>query len=109
MVKHVNILGTKYDVYFLPESELQYKDTNGYCERWTKEIFINEDVFDPNQSDAVKNIHLAKNKTVRHEIIHAVLHESGLEQYCEDEILVDALATLFPKMYQIFKHMEIEE
>ena len=109
MIKDVNVLGTKYYIYFLPENEMQIEDADGYCERWSKEIFINEDAFNPNQPDIAKDVHLAKNKVIRHELIHAVFHEAGLRDYCEDETLIDALAILVPKMCKIFKQLEIEE
>ena len=42
-------------------------------------------------------------KTVRHELFHAIFHEAGLDCYAEDEVLVDALAILFPKIEQLIK------
>ena len=42
-------------------------------------------------------------ETMRHEIIHAFLHESGLENYCDDEVLVDWLAKQWNKISIAFQ------
>lgn len=107
MIKHIDILGTKYDVYFLTE-EFPQKDACGLCERYSHEIFIDDSYFSSGE-DLCKLPELAKNKTIRHELIHAILHEAGFDVYSEDETLVDALATLYPKMKNIFVKMEVEE
>lgn len=42
-------------------------------------------------------------KVIRHEVLHAALHESGLTHYANDELLVEWLAVQFPKLAEIFK------
>lgn len=107
MIKHINILGQKYDVYFVGESEMPMQDTLGVCDRYSKEIFINEDGFVG--EDVTKYPELAKAKTIRHEVIHAFLHECGLDSYTEDETIVDALAVLYPRMQKVFSELEVEQ
>lgn len=97
----INVLGTYYEIFFVSENSMEDRDNIGECDRYSKAIRINEDYF---KQDNVKIG--AKRKTVRHEIIHAFLHEAGLDCYAEDEILVDALAILMPKMAMCFKEVE---
>ena len=40
-------------------------------------------------------------QVIRHEIIHAMLHESGLNEYAHDETLVDWIALQFDKINKI--------
>lgn len=105
----LDILGTIYNMLILSEKEMGNANNCGECDRYTKTIRINFDYF--NQED----VHIeGKFKTIRHEIIHAFFHEAGLDCYAEDEILVDALAILYPKISKcideaLFKEVEDEE
>lgn len=106
----IDILGTSYEIIRQTEEENQkLKDANGLCEIYSKKIVlreINED--DPNYYE---NIEAWKNKTFRHEIIHAFFAESGLRNNCayaEDEELVDWIAIQFPKILQVFEKLKIE-
>lgn len=106
----IDILGTSYEIIRQTEEENQkLKDANGLCEIYSKKIVlreINED--DPNNYE---NIEAWKNKTFRHEIIHAFFAESGLRNNCsfaEDEELVDWIAIQFPKILQVFEKLKIE-
>lgn len=66
-MKVVNILGEIYKVYFMEGNV--YNDgvlVCGYCDYISKEIFI----------DTNRN---SNNETLKHEIIHAILFESGIE------------------------------
>jgi hypothetical protein len=44
-----------------------------------------------------------KAKVLRHEITHAFLHESGMQDYCDDEVLVDWLGIMIPKIVSAMK------
>lgn len=106
----IDILGTSYEIIRQTEEENQkLKDANGLCEIYSKKIVlreINED--DPN---CYENLEAWKNKTFRHEIIHAFFAESGLRNNCsfaEDEELVDWIAIQFPKILQVFEKLKIE-
>lgn len=39
-----------------------------------------------------------RKEVIRHELVHAFFHESGLEQYSDDEVLVAWIAQQFPKI-----------
>ena len=94
----VNILGTPYNVIFDDKTDT---DKYGICERYSKEIFIYRKSFIG--EDTCKCVEKTMDKTVRHELFHAIFHEAGLDEYCEDETLVDCLAILYPKIQQIIE------
>ena len=95
----INILGTEYIVRLCEESQMQDKDNYGECDRYSKVIKINADAFEG--ENLTNDIEGVVDKTIRHEILHAIFHEAGLDCYAEDEILVDALAILYPKIDRI--------
>lgn len=96
----INILGQDYE----------FKKTNGIkdeglrdnsalcgeCRYYKKEIVVSDEC---NPKDY-------QNFIVRHEIIHAFLHESGLEEYKNNEDLVNFIALQFPKMLKVFKQVK---
>ena len=100
----IKILGSEYQISICDSEEMQDKDNAGECDRYARKIRINSEQFEEG-NDATENIKAAISKTIRHEILHAVFHEAGLDCYAEDEILVDALAVLFPKIQAIFETM----
>lgn len=99
----INILGTGYELIIDGEEQMQDKDNYGECDRYTKVIRINRDAFEG--ENLTRNIKGVMGKTIRHELFHAIFHEAGLDCYAEDELLVDALAILYPKINKI---MELE-
>lgn len=93
----VNILGTEYEIKF--SNERNHKDlidAMGFCDFYEKHILLEEDLQTP------KNKGEYANRTLRHEIIHAFLAESGLRHRCpwHNEEAVDWLAVQFPKLAQ---------
>lgn len=46
-------------------------------------------------------------ETLSHECIHAYFRESGFYNYMRDEVLVDWIATQFPKMAKTFQELDI--
>jgi len=99
----LDVLGTQYILTMVSEPYMKDADNLGECDRYKKTIRINKDYF--GQEDISI---LAEFKTIRHELIHAFLHEAGLDCYSEDEVLVDALATLIPKIMLCYKLVEQE-
>lgn len=102
----LNVLGTDYDFRITTEREepgLYHKA--GYCDAYSKEIVIEDDYL-TNNADSIKDIGAFKRKVKRHELIHAFLWESGLNEYAENEQFVDWIAWQFPKMLQAFKDVE---
>nr|DAE13827.1 MAG TPA: hypothetical protein [Siphoviridae sp. ctLNL10]DAJ07228.1 MAG TPA: hypothetical protein [Caudoviricetes sp.] len=113
--KTVSILGTEYkiEIHSPKEDEcLKRNDWIGYCDGELKLIVLadlDDDeryVFD---SDKQKDV-IAK-ETLRHEIVHAFLNESGLQDnalqysgaWAQNEELVDWIAIQFPKIQKVYE------
>jgi len=100
----LNILGQDYEVLFQTKKDngkLEHAD--GLCETYSKKLIVCE--FEQDIMN-VENIDLYKNKVLRHEIIHAFLHESGLDSNSErarNEELVDFFAIQMPKMLKVME------
>lgn len=110
----IDVLGTKYSIITREEEqEIRLKTNWGFCDFHTKEIYINSNV-DKETDDSCKNLQDFKNKVIRHEIIHAFLYESGLREnscdiraWAENEEMVDWFAIQAPKIFKIYKELNI--
>lgn len=99
----INILGTDYEIIEqTAEENHKLDDNNGICEQWSKKIIIDSNILKPHKL-LVEQPELYKNKVLRHEIIHAFFHESGLSEYRNDETLVDYLAMQLPKIVKLMQ------
>ena len=97
----VNILGTEYTIW--QDDSLDDHGLDGCCKKYDKEISIRsvEKMLEADDKLAAKkNRH---NEVMRHEIVHAIFNESGLDDFANNEQLVDWIAMQFPKMLQAFK------
>jgi hypothetical protein len=103
----LNILGTEYNLSFkhFTEDE-QLKLCSGYTDVTTKSIVV-ATIKDTDKSvDDMADQSVMQRKTVRHEIIHAYLYESGLfenssdpeDGWANNEEMVDWIAIQFPKI-----------
>ncbi|MDY4081163.1 MAG: hypothetical protein SOY97_05995 [Candidatus Metalachnospira sp.] len=113
----INVLGTEYEIKYKLMSEDETLEENrwgGYCERLNNEIVIlsSEDPYYTGLSKEEK--HAVRNETLRHEILHAFLNESGLSDnanqfegaWCKNEEMIDWFAIQFPKILKIFKEVD---
>lgn len=116
--KKANILGTEYNIFFVNRSEDDLlKKLDGYCDHTTKKIVICNMFNDKDKENyTITNFHCLIKKTIRHEIIHAFLFESGLaynsndiESWAMNEEMVDWIAYQFPKIYEVFKKLDCLE
>lgn len=107
----INILGTDYTIYKRTEAE----DPNlngivGYCDATNKTIVVH--TMDGMQAESglpIGDGQYAQNETLRHEIIHAFLNESGLSGECDwacNEEMVDYFAIQFHKIANVFKQLK---
>lgn len=111
----VKILGAKYSIYKLNKKEdKRLSDKDGYCDFYQKVIVVEKQKDDPDDINKMQSLKLYENNVLRHEIIHAFLHESGLdicshniESWARDEEMIDWMALQFPKMRKIFKKLNI--
>lgn len=94
--EQIDILGKKYLI--LKNEELP-ENVDGVCDKYGRIIKIAP-------AEKMKNPlapgqeHKRKKAVLRHEIIHAFLFESGLESYCDDEVLVDWLTLKLPEIVE---------
>lgn len=106
--RKINVMGTEIRVEFRKESDDPMLDgLGGYFDASINLIVvkIHED-----EKYAVKDAESVQRKTLRHEIIHAFLHESGLDwssspvdAWATNEEMVDWFALQSPKIFNVFQ------
>ena len=115
-MKTVNILGTEYriEIHSVKEDEMLSKNNwAGYCCGNIPLIVIadldDSELFWFNSEEDKDNYFKA---SLRHEIIHAFLNESGLQDNFEhadkmghEETMVDWIALQFPKILKVYKEL----
>lgn len=115
----IDILGTEYRIETHKVSEDSYmeeKGLAGYCEEENKLIVVadmSEEKYFVGMDEKAQEIY--RKKTLRHEIMHAFLNESGLSDssnrfdgaWAKNEEMVDWLAIQTPKIFSTFKKMNI--
>lgn len=116
MENKINILGTEYSFEYKSINEDgKLEDLEGYTDLYNKHIVIGKieerDYFQNENKEKIKKI---KNKIFRHEIVHAFLYESGLDcnsnkvySWSENEEMIDWFAIQSPKIYNIYKELNI--
>lgn len=103
--KIINVLGTPYRVDMVPESEdPKLKDMDGYMDPSIKRIVVADVNQRPADNESVHNPEWFQKNIVRHELIHAFITESGLEDaFWHNEDMVRWLAYMFPRLMAAFK------
>lgn len=115
--KTVNILGTEYTIKTHKVSEdetLKNNRWSGYCGEESKEIIIADVSEKPYFALNEKEQKIYEKQTLRHEITHAFLNESGLsdnssesENWAKNEEMVDWFAIQSPKIFKVFQELDI--
>lgn len=118
-MKTVNILGTEYTIETRKISEDETMKKNqwcGYCDEDVKLIVVADmtekefvDIETPEAQETFRK------RTLRHEILHAFLNESGLSYsasrtagaWSKNEEMVDWIAIQFPKIYKVYEELGI--
>lgn len=102
----INVLGTTYVITY---RKLKDADYDGFCDYSNHHIVIRKDNY-----NNLEDFDYTMRKQLRHEIIHAFLAESGLQsnfehstQFGHDETMVDWIAIQFPKIYKVYKQLNI--
>ena len=105
--KKVSILGTEYDIKFVPEGELQDIGADGATDNSIKLIRVG--VFVP-QKCSISDLEQYQKKVLRHEIIHAFLYQSWLNEcsgsvdsWANNETMIDWFAHQHKKIHKAFK------
>ena len=115
-MNNINILGTVYTILYQTENEDEkLKNVDGYTDFSIKEIVI--DVTETDDVMRISDIEAYRKKVLRHEIIHAFMHESGLDCNAswslldtdngQPEQIVDWIAIQFPKILKVFNELEL--
>lgn len=108
----VNILGQTYKIYELaPEDESTLEDgVLGTTDWTTHEIMMRGSMREPTGSNPLANLDVLYRETLRHEITHAFLFESGMTgrdvyegDFASNELMVDWFAMQAPKMIRVFE------
>lgn len=101
--KKINILGTEYTVEESDETQdIKLEGKDGYCDTSVKKCVVER--FLDKSVHNVEDIEMKKRMILRHELMHAIFYESGLDNqsFAGDETLVDWFAIQFPKIAKIF-------
>ena len=115
----IDILGTEYRIETHKVSEdsfMEEKSLAGYCGEENKLIVVadmSEEKYFTGMDEKEQETY--RKKTLRHEIIHAFLNESGLSDssnqfdgaWAKNEEMVDWFAIQAPKIFSAFKKMNI--
>lgn len=113
--RKINILGTEYRIEFRKEDEDTFlKDCNGYCDVTVKLIVV---LAEPNKECDCEDFSFIQKKTLRHELIHAFLSESGLFNntynvdagWAKNEEMVDWFAIQSPKIFKVYLELGLLE
>jgi hypothetical protein len=111
----IDVLGVKYTirrVNFGQDAYMEKMQFGGYCDGGTKEIAILNLKTVPEWASEPEDIISTQEKeTIRHELIHAFLNESGLrwnsfapeKAWAKNEEMVDWFAIQMPRLIKAFK------
>ena len=111
----VNILGTAYAIIVKKYSDDPYFgkwNATGYRDGMFKEIVLCDLTTYPGfENETTEYMEALHKKTLRHEIVHAFLYESGLDansqkaggSWANNEEMVDWIAIQGPKIYRAWR------
>lgn len=110
----IDVLGTKYTIKRVNLGQDEYMEKmrfGGYCDGGTKTIVILNMKSVPDwKGEPEEIIRQTEAQTIRHELIHAFLNESGLKQnsitpeaWARNEEMVDWFAIQMPKLLKAFR------
>lgn len=104
----MNILGAEYQL-IIDTDYCEAINADGVTERYDKKIYMRnvQDMLEKDSSLQCKQRRY--DETLRHEIVHAFLFESGLDSYSCDETLVQWMVSKMPQVTQAFKEMGCAE
>ena len=118
-MQKINILGTLYTFEFKNYDECEeFKkySWSGYCEEYKKNIVIGRiKTFPDMKNESEETCEEIEKRSLRHEIIHAFLNESGLSvnsfeftgAWAKNEEMVDWFSIQSPKIFKVFKDLNI--
>lgn len=110
----IKVLGTNYEIISVEETNDNLekypllKENSGYTDITTKQIYI---LKYKTTEDTFIKLDVLYKKTLRHELVHAFLYESGLfnntnSDWAKNEEVVDWIAIQFEKMLKVFIELQ---
>jgi len=104
----IEVLGEKWKVFHETSKESnRFVNIDGYCDVSAREIHFQKYI--PDDKNEGKDWNSMEAETLRHEIIHAFMYESGLWSCSNDqkawainEEMIDWMAIQFPKIQKVF-------
>lgn len=111
----VNILGTAYEIVvkkYEDDEAFARRHIDGYCDAFQKQIVVCDmNTYKGWENEPQETKIICQKQTVRHEIIHAFLSESGLADssatfdcgWAKNEEMVDWIALQSPKFIKAFE------
>ena len=114
-VMKISVLGTSYTIRkrkYDADPLFEKRSWDGYCSENTKEIVHCDMTTFPGWEDETPEaVERCEKATLRHEIVHAFLNESGLSYsssrnnnpWAKNEEMVDWIALQGPKIYEAWK------
>jgi hypothetical protein len=115
----VDILGTEYEIIikkYKEEEAFQRGCIKGFCDSYKKQIIVCDPAtFEGWENEDAKVIVMEQNETIRHEIIHAFLNESGLSAasghcdagWADNEEMIDWFTLQFPKIAKVMTDIKV--
>lgn len=102
-----NVLGEEYVVeQHKLDDDILLETKDGYCDCTIKKIVVC--VLKAEHGSEI-DVSVEEKRILRHELVHAFLHESGLDAssgWAADETVVDWIAIQFPKLLKVFQECE---
>ena len=117
--RKISVLGTDYTIRFVEHGQDEYMDKmdlGGYCDGNKHEIVVLLlKTCEGWKNEPKETIDDEQRKTLRHELVHAFLNESGLQwnanptekAWAKNEEMVDWFAIQSPKIYKIFRELGV--
>ena len=108
----INVLGTDIRIFFRKEADdPKLKNVVGYFDSSKSMIVVK--ILEPDEN-SLGDLDKYQIEVLRHEIIHAFLHESGLdasagaaESWATNEEMVDWFAIQSPKIFKVFREQKL--
>lgn len=107
----VSVLGTEYEIIkkkYDEDEAFNCRSIDGYCDSYLKEIvYCDMTTYKGWEHESEATARVCEKSTIRHEIVHAFLSESGLDcssftydnPWAKNEEMVDWIAIQGPKIY----------
>lgn len=102
----VHVLGVPYKICMGKLTDypiLKDNNSSGLCDASVKTIWVHDTSLDKPEVGDLKNQKYMRDITLRHELMHAFFQEAGLEDYSDNERLVNFVALMMPKILKVFK------